>query len=113
MWAIPKISGAVREALTQCRAHFYTIGILSALINILYLAPSIYMLQVYDRVLPTGGLLTLFWITLFTTFLLLVLAIFDAIRMRVRQGRPERSQGRCPSHPFLNGDRRAGTRVNA
>lgn len=83
MGRIPKISGAVREALGQCRAHFYAIGIISALINILYLAPSIYMLQVYDRVLPTGGLLTLFWLTLFTAFLLLVLAVFDAIRMRL------------------------------
>lgn len=80
---IPKVTGATREALGQCRAHFYTIGILSALINVLYLAPSIYMLQVYDRVLPTGGLLTLLWLTLLTAFLLLVLAVFDAIRMRL------------------------------
>lgn len=41
------------------------------------------MLQVYDRVIPTGGLLTLLWLTLFTAVVLLILAVFDAIRMRL------------------------------
>ena len=43
------------DALRQCRAHFMAAAVFSLLINILYLAPTLYMLQVYDRVVPTGG----------------------------------------------------------
>jgi len=51
---------------------FATAGLFSLLINTLMLAPSLYMLQVYDRVLPGQNQLTL----LFSSFsLLLVLAV--------------------------------------
>lgn len=76
-------SRAIRSALSKCREHFLALGLISAFINVLYLAPSIYMLQVYDRVIPTRGLATLAWMTLLTAFVLLVLTMFDAIRMRL------------------------------
>ena len=53
----------VARALEACKPHFGAAALFSALINILYLAPTIYMMQVYDRVVPTGGVITLFWIT--------------------------------------------------
>ncbi|RXK33988.1 hypothetical protein BBD39_06645 [Arsenophonus endosymbiont of Bemisia tabaci Asia II 3] len=43
---------------------FYSIGIFIAIINILMLAPSIYMLQVYDRVLASNHKMTLLMLTL-------------------------------------------------
>ncbi len=46
---------ALADALRQCRPHFVAAAVFSLLINILYLAPTLYMLQVYDRVVPTGG----------------------------------------------------------
>ena len=70
-------------ALRACRPHFLGIGIFSALLNILFLAPSIYMLQVYDRVVPTSGLLTLFFITLVVAAALITLSLLDAIRARL------------------------------
>ena len=45
---------SLADALRQCRQHFVAAAAFSLLINILYLAPTLYMLQVYDRVVPTG-----------------------------------------------------------
>jgi ATP-binding cassette subfamily C exporter for protease/lipase len=48
-------SSAVRNeielALVSFKSTFFTIGAFSAISNLLMLVPSIYMLQVYDRVL--------------------------------------------------------------
>ena len=58
-------------------------GVFSALINLLYLAPSIYMLQVYDRVVPTSGKLTLLYLTLIIAFALMTQAALEAVRTRL------------------------------
>jgi ATP-binding cassette subfamily C protein len=55
----------------------------SAVVNILYLAPTLYMLQIYDRVLPTGGILTLVFLTVAVVFALATLAMLDSLRQRV------------------------------
>ncbi len=74
---------ALADALRQCRPHFMAAAVFSLLINILYLAPTLYMLQVYDRVVPTGGKLTLLFITLALAFALLALSGLDMIRNRL------------------------------
>jgi ATP-binding cassette subfamily C protein len=51
--------------------------------HLLYLAPSLYMMQVYDRVLATGGLLTLVFLSLILLVCLAVLSYLDAIRTRL------------------------------
>lgn len=70
-------------AFRACRPHFVGIVVFSGLLNVLYLTPSIYMLQVYDRVVPTGGIVTLVFITLAVAFALVTLATLDAIRARL------------------------------
>lgn len=55
----------------------------SALVNLLYIAPTLYMLQVYDRVVPTQGLQTLLFLTLVLLFALLTLACLDRVRQRL------------------------------
>ncbi len=55
----------------------------SAAINVLYLAPSLFMLQVYDRVLPTSGILTLVLLGIVMVVALVVMAILDAVRARL------------------------------
>lgn len=75
----PVLDGPVRA----CREHLRLAGILSALVNILYLAPTIYMMQVYDRVVATGGVITLIWLTAVAAFALATLAFLDAMRSRV------------------------------
>lgn len=71
------------NAARQCRSHFGAAFGFSLLVNLLYLAPAIYMLQVFDRVVPTGGVATLAYITLALAIALLSLAALDAIRLRL------------------------------
>lgn len=71
------------EALKACRSHFLWAAVFSALVNLLYLTPTLYMMQVYDRVVPTGGLTTLMLITVVAVFALAALAGLDWLRGRL------------------------------
>jgi PrtD family type I secretion system ABC transporter len=73
----------LEAAVGACRSHFALAAGLSALINVLYLAPTIYMMQVYDRVVPTGGIQTLFWITVIVGLAIGTLTALDGVRTRV------------------------------
>ncbi|MFM0626919.1 type I secretion system permease/ATPase [Paraburkholderia xenovorans] len=57
-------SNEIIQALLGYRRVFRTVGIFSMLINVLMLVPSLYMLQVYDRVLPSRNGVTLAMLTL-------------------------------------------------
>ncbi len=83
-----KINGVLANALETCKPHFVNVMIFSLFLNVLYLTPTIYMLQVYNRVMPTGGLATLFFLSLITIIAFLVLAMLDNLRTRllVRSG---------------------------
>lgn len=78
-----KVPEMLKPAVEACRGHFAIAAAFSALINILFLAPTIYMMQVYDRVVPTGGLLTLGWITVVVAIAIATLAALEAIRSRL------------------------------
>lgn len=71
------------EALKACRTHFVWAAVFSALVNLLYLTPTLYMMQVYDRVVPTGGLTTLVLVTVVAVFALAALASLDWLRGRL------------------------------
>ncbi|MFN7618548.1 MAG: type I secretion system permease/ATPase [bacterium] len=71
------------EALRACKTHFIWAFVFSALVNLLYLTPTLYMMQVYDRVVPTGGLTTLVLITAVAVFALAALAALDWLRGRL------------------------------
>src|SRR3954454_16816263 len=71
------------DALADCREHFLAAAGFSFLINLLYLAPTLYMLQVYDRVVPTAGKTTLLFITLALALALLTLSALDMMRNRL------------------------------
>jgi ABC-type protease/lipase transport system fused ATPase/permease subunit len=53
------IKSDLEEALKLCKGAFLSAAGFSLLINFLMIAPSIYMLQVYDRVVSTGNKSTL------------------------------------------------------
>ncbi|SAL12420.1 type I secretion system ATPase [Caballeronia udeis] len=57
-------SNEIVQALLGYRRVFRTIAVFSLLINLLMLVPSLYMLQVYDRVLPSRNGITLAMLTL-------------------------------------------------
>jgi ATP-binding cassette subfamily C protein len=71
------------QALRGCRTHFMAAAAFSFFINLLFLAPAIYMLQIFDRVVATGGGTTLFFITLALAIALITLTSLDAIRGRL------------------------------
>jgi ATP-binding cassette subfamily C protein len=70
-------------ALRACRPHFMAAAVFSAMINILLLAPTIYMMQVYDRVVPTEGRLTLLYLTLVVAFALGTQTALESVRSRL------------------------------
>lgn len=72
-----------RQALAPIRRHLVYAAMFSALVNILYLSPTLYMLQIYDRVLPTGGGLTLLFVTAVIFVALATLAMLDGVRARL------------------------------
>lgn len=63
----------IGQALHGFRAAFRNAGVFSAFINLLMLVPSLYMLQVYDRVLASGNQTTLLMLTIMVvgTYLLM------------------------------------------
>lgn len=77
------VPAPLKEALRACRRHLAFAFGFSALVNLLYLAPTLYMMQVYDRVIPTGGILTLVFVTVVIVFALATLAALDYIRSRL------------------------------
>ena len=71
------------DAFRSCWPHFAAAAGFSFLLNLLFLAPTLYMLQVYDRVVATGGKTTLLFITLALIIALLTLSALDAVRSRL------------------------------
>jgi ATP-binding cassette, subfamily C, type I secretion system permease/ATPase len=71
------------EALQRSRSAFVGVGFLSALINILMLTGPLFMLQVYDRVLPSHSIPTLVGLAILTAALFSFQGVLDALRGRV------------------------------
>ncbi|MGA0602279.1 type I secretion system permease/ATPase [Caulobacter sp. KR2-114] len=73
----------IRGMLRVCGEHLaFAIGF-SALVNIAYLAPTLYMLQVYDRAIPSGSRPTLAFLTLALALTLVFLTYMDRVRARL------------------------------
>ncbi|MBI3144538.1 MAG: type I secretion system permease/ATPase [Pseudogulbenkiania sp.] len=71
------------EALYRFRRTFFTLGAFSGAINLLLLTPSIYMLQVYDRVLASQNSTTLLMLTLLVLGLFSLMALLELARSAV------------------------------
>ncbi|MBZ4211914.1 MAG: type I secretion system permease/ATPase [Rhodoferax sp.] len=65
------------------RQEFLMVGFFSMLANVLMLAPTLYMLQVYDRVLASQSELTLLAMSLLTLGLFGIMAVAEWLRSRV------------------------------
>jgi ATP-binding cassette subfamily C protein len=71
------------EALRSCRNAFIGVGIMSCMINLLYLTGSIFMLEVYDRVIPSRSVATLVGLVVLCGGLYIAQGILDMIRGRI------------------------------
>lgn len=69
--------------LSACRGAFVAIGLLTALINVLMLTGSLFMLQVYDRVLPSRSIPTLLALAAMAIALFAFQGFLDACRGRI------------------------------
>src|SRR6185436_1227286 len=74
---------AVTIALRDSARRMIGVAVFSGVINILMLSGSLYMLQVYDRVIPSRNLATLFGLSLMVLIAYLVRGYFDAMRTRM------------------------------
>ena len=75
----------LRRALRACRGQFLLVGLFSGAVNLLQLTTSIYMMQVFDRVLATRVVDTLLWLSLIAGAAVLVLALLEAARGQIMQ----------------------------
>jgi PrtD family type I secretion system ABC transporter len=71
------------EALRACRTAFIGVGVMSCMINLLYLTGSLFMLEVYDRVLPSRSVPTLVGLVILAAGLYIAQGILDLIRGRI------------------------------
>ncbi len=75
--------GEIARALRACRQAFLSVGVFTAGINLLMLAPAIYMLQIYDRVLASGSVTTLAMLTVLILGLFALMAALDHVRNHI------------------------------
>jgi ATP-binding cassette, subfamily C, bacterial PrsD len=73
----------VAAALKEARARVFRVAAFSGAINLLTLSGSIYMLQVYDRVLPSRSLATLAGLSVMVAGAYLLQGYLDAARTRM------------------------------
>lgn len=73
----------VALALRESARRMIGVAVFSGVINILMLSGSLYMLQVYDRVIPSRNIATLIGLSLIVLFAYLVQGYFDAMRARM------------------------------
>ena len=71
------------DALRACRGAFIGVFMMSCIINLLYLTGSIFMLEVYDRVLPSRSVPTLVGLVVLAGGLYMAQGVLDLIRGRI------------------------------
>jgi len=70
-------------ALASCRGAFVATGLISGMSNVLMLTGAIFMLEVYDRVLPSRSVPTLVGIGILAVGLYVALGLLELIRGRI------------------------------
>ncbi|MBA1242313.1 type I secretion system permease/ATPase [Pseudomonas japonica] len=73
----------IDAALLKYRRVFWSLAIFSGVINLLVLVPSLYMMQVYDRVLTSRNETTLLMLTLIAIGLFLLSGVIEWLRGQV------------------------------
>ncbi|MBC7860805.1 MAG: type I secretion system permease/ATPase [Burkholderiaceae bacterium] len=75
-----KPKNEIEQALLGFKRTFMTVGCFSAVTNMLMLVPSLYMLQVYDRVLASQNELTLLMLTLMMLVAYMIMSGLELVR---------------------------------
>jgi len=81
---LPESDGpTLRATLRLCRGTLITLGVFSGVSNILMLTGSIFMLEIYDRVLPSRNVATLVGLSILVLILFAFQGAIDVVRGRI------------------------------
>lgn len=101
-----KPNSELTKSLMIFKDAFYTVGLISAIINIILILPSIYMLQVYDRVLASRSVGTLIMISIIVIVFYIFMGVMEWFRsqllVRVSNNMDEKLNERVFSVAFQN-----------
>ena len=75
--------GELKDAISKSKRCIWYAAFFSCFVNILMLTPPMYMLQLYDRVVTSRSLSTLFFLTLIVMILFVMMGIFEVLRSRI------------------------------
>lgn len=78
-----RFNNIAKQALFSCRNAFISIMSFSLVINLLMLTGSLFMLQIYDRVLPSRSIPTLIALTILIIVLYAFMGVLEFIRSRI------------------------------
>ena len=73
----------LREAFSRFKGTFLWLAFFSGIVNILMLTGALFMLEVYDRVLPSGSVPTLVALAVLASVLFGSQALLDIVRSRI------------------------------
>ncbi|HML09209.1 MAG TPA: type I secretion system permease/ATPase [Xanthobacteraceae bacterium] len=76
-------SSELASALASCRRAFLAIALFSGMSNVLMLTGALFMLEIYDRVMPSRSVPTLIALLMLAAGLYAAQAIIDTIRSRI------------------------------
>ncbi|TXN22159.1 type I secretion system permease/ATPase [Methylobacterium sp. WL9] len=71
------------SALSECRTALIGVAVMSGLVNVLYLTGSFFMLEVYDRVIPSRSVPTLIGLAALALVLFAFQGLLETIRTRI------------------------------
>jgi ATP-binding cassette subfamily C protein/ATP-binding cassette subfamily C protein EexD len=66
--------------LSRLKAHLAAVALFSFIVNAMALITSLYMMQIFDRVMPSGNFATLFWLTAIALAAIVFMGFLDSIR---------------------------------
>jgi ATP-binding cassette subfamily C protein len=70
-------------ALRACRGAFLGLALMSGMLNVLYLTGSFFMLEIYDRVIPSRSIPTLIGLAAIAVLLYAFQGVLDILRGRI------------------------------
>jgi ATP-binding cassette subfamily C protein PrsD len=73
----------LHQAFARCRSGFAVVAVVSGFINLLYLTSPFFMLQVYDRIIPSGSIGSLIALCLLAGMLFVCQGAFEIVRSRM------------------------------
>src|SRR5271163_108088 len=79
----PPASTELADALRACHRAFVAIAVFSGVSNLLMLTGALFMLEVYDRVLPSRSMATLIALLILAAGLYAAQGVIDMIRSRI------------------------------